>query len=201
MVIAIFGYLNYLAHAYLSHHDALFLTGNFLGDHIKGSRLGHLPPRMEQGVRYHRTIDSTVDEHPALTPYKDILRPTFGLYSGVILDVWMDHLLALHWDAFNDENLQDFHNMLFETLRSTSNHHPSTASRMLHYMEQDQWLISYQHEEGIVGALRGISRRANTPKDLSQGMVLLRDVEKPLPMLEQVLSDVQALRPKLIHEL
>jgi hypothetical protein len=45
----------------------------------------------------HRTIDAFSDRHPAVHRRKRILTSEYGRLSGVIVDVFYDHVLARRW--------------------------------------------------------------------------------------------------------
>jgi acyl carrier protein phosphodiesterase len=86
--------MNYLAHIYLSGNDRQRQVGNFIGDFVKGNRYEEYPAKIREGILLHRQIDSFTDSHPLVLDAIAMLRPEFGRYSGIITDVFFDHLLA-----------------------------------------------------------------------------------------------------------
>ena len=86
--------MNYLAHIYLSGTDSRLQIGNFIGDFVKGSQLDAYPPRIRNGIVLHRKIDSYTDSHPVVRQTIGLLRPAFGRYSGIIVDMYFDYFLA-----------------------------------------------------------------------------------------------------------
>ena len=86
--------MNYLAHIYLSGNDRQCQVGNFIGDFVKGNRYEEFPDKIREGILLHRKIDSYTDSHPLVLDTVGFLRPGFGRYSGIIADVFFDHLLA-----------------------------------------------------------------------------------------------------------
>lgn len=86
--------MNYLAHIYLSGNDRQRQVGNFIGDFVKGNRYEEYPAKVREGILLHRQIDSFTDSHPLVLDAIAMLRPEFGRYSGIIMDVFFDHLLA-----------------------------------------------------------------------------------------------------------
>src|SRR3954471_10403197 len=96
--------MNYLGHAYLSFGDAEVLTGNMIGDHVKGKlALNNFPEKIKRGIIVHRKIDAYADVHPAMQRAKIWFRGDYGLYSGAIMDTLFDHFLANDAKLFPSE--------------------------------------------------------------------------------------------------
>jgi acyl carrier protein phosphodiesterase len=86
--------MNYLAHILLSGNDRRCQVGNFIGDFVKGNRYEDYPAKIRRGILLHRKIDSFTDSHPLVLDTVALLRPVFGRYSAIIVDVCFDHFLA-----------------------------------------------------------------------------------------------------------
>jgi acyl carrier protein phosphodiesterase len=70
--------MNYLGHAFLSFGDGAVLTGNMIGDHVKGRlALERFPPGIRKGIELHRKIDAKADMHPATLRAKLLFRDLF----------------------------------------------------------------------------------------------------------------------------
>jgi acyl carrier protein phosphodiesterase len=101
--------LNYLAHIYLSGTDSRVQVGNFIGDFVKGSQLNAYPENIRHGIVLHRKIDSFTDSHPVVRETIALLRPTFGRYSGIIVDMYFDYFLANNFsDYVRQKSLDKF---------------------------------------------------------------------------------------------
>src|SRR5436190_842749 len=88
--------MNFLAHLYLSGDDADVMTGNFIGDFVRGRNLAEqFGEKIARGIELHRAIDAFTDHHSVVKQSKTRLRPKYGHYSGVIVDIFYDHFLAL----------------------------------------------------------------------------------------------------------
>ena len=55
--------MNYLAHATLSFGNAEILTGNIIGDFVKGKEKLTYPVAIQKGITLHRLIDEFTDTH------------------------------------------------------------------------------------------------------------------------------------------
>lgn len=152
--------MNFLAHLYLSGDNPRRMVGNFIGDFVKGKQaLEKFEREIVQGIFLHRSIDAFTDTHPIVSQSKDRLRAKYRHYSGVIVDVFYDHLLAENWNQFHHEPLATFAEKAYDILNSSDTVLPSDAKHMLPYMIRGNWLLNYGTTEGINRALTGMSRR------------------------------------------
>lgn len=154
--------MNYLGHAWLSGGDAEILTGNLIGDHVKGMlALDKLPEGIKKGVLLHRKIDEFSDKHPATARAKVFFRHEYGLYSGAVMDTLYDHFLANDPQIFPSENnLLEFSTLTYKLLDSQSAHFPDKFAAYFPHMRQHNWLYGYRTLIGMQRSLTGLSRRA-----------------------------------------
>lgn len=154
--------MNYLGHAFLSFGDAELLTGNMIGDHVKGRlALEKYPPRIKQGIELHRKIDGFTDEHAGLQRAKILFRPEYGLYAGAIVDSLLDHFLANDPKHFlSEQALLEFSKETYDKLSANAVHFPATFAAYFPYMLQHNWLYNYRTLKGIERSLQGLARRA-----------------------------------------
>jgi acyl carrier protein phosphodiesterase len=152
--------MNFLAHLYLSGNKPDIMLGNFMGDFVKGkSYLQLYEPEIIKGIELHRSIDEFTDSHPVVTESKNRLRPTYRHYSGVIVDVFYDHFLAANWNQFHPLPLETFAQKAYQTILSADAILPAELNRMMPYMINGNWLVSYANVEGIHRALSGMASR------------------------------------------
>ncbi len=151
--------MNFLGHLYLSGDDPLVTVGNFMADAVKGRDLSRFDPRIEQGIRLHRAIDSFTDAHPLQRQGRERAHPHAGRYASVVMDLYYDHLLAVNWQHFHPEPLPAFARRMYALLAQHQHLMPERAQHMLPYMTQGDWLTSYATITGIGRALAGLARR------------------------------------------
>ena len=152
--------MNFLAHLYLSGDDDDILIGNFIADSVKGSSIDKYPGKIREGIVLHRKIDQFTDEHPVVLKGKVRLRPKFHKYAPVIMDVFYDHFLAIHWDDYSSTPLSDFVNSIHKILEKNMDSFQERSKMMLPYMIGGKWLEGYSRLEGINRSLSGMARRA-----------------------------------------
>ncbi|MBL7682189.1 MAG: DUF479 domain-containing protein [Flavipsychrobacter sp.] len=154
--------MNYLGHAYLSFGNAEVLTGNMMGDYVKGKlALAKYPENIQKGLMLHRKIDSFTDAHPSNLRAKVWFRQDYGLYSGAVLDTLYDHFLAndpAHFASVKD--LSNFAQDTYSKLAAHEHHFPDQFAKMFPYMSEQNWLYGYRTLQGVRQSLGGLSRRA-----------------------------------------
>ncbi len=151
--------MNFLAHFFLSSTSPTLIVGNFLGDFVKGKNYQQYPDPIAEGILLHREIDSFTDMHPAFLDSKHRLVPHYGHYAGVVVDLFYDHLLAVHWEQYTEQELASFADYVYLQLEAYRDLLPENAADVLYYMSKHNWLLGYARLEGIQRALEGMARR------------------------------------------
>ncbi len=156
--------MNFLAHLFLSGDAPELLVGNLMGDFVKGKLDGRFPPGIEQGILLHRGIDSFAGQNRHFLHSKQRLDKVFGLYRGVLVDLFYDHFLAAHWEDYADMPLSFFISDAWRVLCEHREFLPDRLQRIMPLMFRD-WLPSYRDIGGIAVVLHRIScfrlKRAN----------------------------------------
>ncbi|MEM7548728.1 MAG: ACP phosphodiesterase [Bacteroidota bacterium] len=159
--------MNFLAHAFLSGENEAILAGNFLGDFIKGREHEKYPEGIQKGVRLHREIDFYSDNHPVFRESRLLLVDKYRHYSGVIVDMFYDHFLAIHFSKYSQVPLKDFTTSVYSSVEKQFPELPGKAKHVFPFMKHDDWLFHYSKVEGLERALQGMSRR--TKFDIQMG--------------------------------
>ena len=151
--------MNYLAHIYLSGDNEMIRIGNFMADHIKGSSYREYPVEVQKGILLHRRIDWYTDQNEIVRKSKRRLHDRYGLYRGVVIDIFYDHLLAAQWSEYSHELLKDYAHLFYSSLEENLELLPEQARLLSGYMIKNDWLTSYARPEGIRRVLDGMNRR------------------------------------------
>ncbi|MGM0636294.1 MAG: ACP phosphodiesterase [Bacteroidota bacterium] len=165
--------MNYLAHAYLSGNSDYIMVGNFIADFIKGSNFEKYPDEVAFGIILHRKIDLFTDTHPTVSLSKQKFFGEFRHFSSVIVDIVYDHFLAVNWSHYNQIDLADFIEKFYQALQNNMDILPANVKRILPYMLDDNWLLSYQSVEGIHKILYQMNKRSTFVDNLHQATVIL----------------------------
>lgn len=154
--------MNYLGHAFLSFGNSEVLTGNLVGDHVKGrNALEHFPPLIRRGLELHRKIDAKADIHPATLRAKILFRADYGLYAGAVMDTLYDHFLANDPKIFADAPaLLTFTEHVYSQLEENKEFFPPVFAEYFPHMREHNWLYNYRSLKGMERSLNGLVRRA-----------------------------------------
>ncbi|CAN5355611.1 acyl carrier protein phosphodiesterase [soil metagenome] len=162
--------MNFLAHLYLAGDSESLIIGNFIGDFVKGQLKDQFPPEIIKGISMHREIDFYTDNHPIVLESKIRLRSRYRHYSGVLVDIYYDHLLAVNWSTYSKVSLENFTQNKYALLMSKMEILPEKVKYMLPHMINDNWLLNYRNVEGIGRSLNGMARRTKFNSGLETGI-------------------------------
>jgi acyl carrier protein phosphodiesterase len=160
--------VNFLFHLLLSGDHAEVLTGNFMGDFVKGPLAKRYPAGIEQGLRLHRGIDAFAEQSPLFRHSRQMLSPRYGLYRGVLVDLFYDHFLVTEWDDWSSEPFGDY----LVRARSLVERNNAWLPRDLQTLVPvifEELVPSYRNIAGIGRALERMARRVRRPNPLAGG--------------------------------
>lgn len=167
--------MNFLAHIYLSGNSDLVKIGNFMADGIRGKQFENYPQQIQEGILLHRAIDTFTDAHPIFRESTKKLHPRYHHYAGVIVDVLYDHFLAKNWNTYSAEDLEDYIERFYQSLKENyAVLSPRTTSFMA-VMFRENWLLRYKTIEGIEHILTQMDRRT---KNVSQMRFATEELQK-----------------------
>lgn len=165
--------MNYLSHIYLSGDSEEIILGNFIGDHVKGQQFLNYPAEVAKGIFLHRLIDSFTDSHPVVNECIIKLRPVFGKYSGIVVDIFLDHFLAVNWSVYSNEKLSSFTKRFHAVLLANFFQLPSQVKLFVPFLIQHKRLQSYASFEGIEKTLRIMAKHTSLPAETELALKIL----------------------------
>lgn len=149
--------MNWLAHVFLSEPDVEFRLGNLLADIVRGEELRRMSAGFQRGARKHKQIDAFTDSHPVVKRSRSRISPEYRRFSGVLVDVFYDHLLATSWGAYSPIVLDAFTAKFYADIESSSIELPSSARVTLDRIIRHDLLGAYRRVEGVERSLRRVS--------------------------------------------
>jgi acyl carrier protein phosphodiesterase len=187
--------VNWLAHAFLSKPDIEFRLGNLLADHVKGRDRATMSSAFLDGVRHHQAIDTFTDAHPVVHRSRARVGGDFQHATGILVDIFYDHFLALDWEQYSAEPLEAFTARLYSDIRAGLFRFPTDAQAALERMISEDRLGSYRRLDGIEASLRRVSLRlaARIGRDLG----LERGLSELVANFEGLRTDFSEFFPQL----
>ncbi|WP_194850452.1 acyl carrier protein phosphodiesterase [Nonlabens antarcticus] len=167
--------MNYLAHLVLSGNDTELRIGNFIADSVRGKNFSKFPDRVSQGIMLHRYIDTFTDHHPIVKQSKNLIRPKYGLWSSVIVDLYYDHFLAANWSDFHPVELEKYTLGFYEDLKEYWDILPPRIQRFYPVMVEQNWIYSYRTVEGMSHILYQMNKRTNGKSNMQHAAVELQE--------------------------
>lgn len=190
--------MNFLAHLHIADHCNSHLLGNLLGDFVKGDPSKQYPAEISNGIKLHRFVDRTTDQHPIVAECKPLFTGVARRFAPIALDMFWDHCLARHWQTYHDDLLNRFVSDAYQIVDRDVNDGLPPRFLLLHSrMWSGRWLQSYQDLENIEFALHRMSKRSPRMADLTTTFVVLENEYSTLasqfPLLYQDVL-IKALR-------
>lgn len=150
--------MNYLAHILFSGEKAGFQIGGFIADFVKGRKYQHFSSAIRTGVIHHRNIDTFTDQHHDFKEMVHLLRPTFGRYSSIIADMYLDHFLARHFSQFSRLSLAIFAFRFYTYALFYYFQLPTRVKRFIFHFIYTNRLMKYRSITGLQDSLSIMSR-------------------------------------------
>lgn len=150
--------MNFLFHMLLSGGDDQILVGNFMGDFVKGPLADRFPERIRQGLNLHRRIDSFASRDDLFQRSRLRIDRRYGLYRGVLVDLFYDHFLVTEWHDWSDEPFDVYLARSRSIIERERAELPERLQRLVPTIFEEL-LPSYGTVAGIARALERMSRR------------------------------------------
>ncbi|MBC7525620.1 MAG: DUF479 domain-containing protein [Flavobacterium sp.] len=167
--------MNFLAHIYLSGNNDMMKIGNFMADGIRGTDYLNFPNEVKKGILLHRYIDTFTDAHPIYRKSKHRLHEKYGHYSGVIMDIVYDHFLAKNWSNYSDEKLEDYAHEFYKLLQNNYEILTEKTQKMLPYLIERNWLVSYATLQGLEMILFQMDYRTKHRANMQKAIVEVQE--------------------------
>ncbi len=172
--------------------------GNFIADAVKGMAYKHYPEQIAAGILLHRKIDDFTDNHPAVRETVRQLRPYFGRYSGILLDIYFDYLLASRFTQFSPLSLNRFAWRFYWAELCYRSYLPARFKGFMWHFICTNRLCMYASIAGIRDSLTIMVRYGRADLDVDKAVAYLVAHESELwavfqPFFEDLLRHVRTL--------
>jgi len=169
--------MNFVGHIYLSGGDQQIALGNFIGDHVKGKQYNLYPLGIRKGILIHREIDHFTDNHPSFIATKQLFKPLYMRYAGVVTDIAFDYILAKYFEDWHSEPLHEFSREFYRTLFKNFLILPGSVKAFVPFMVKSDRLTSYSTLSGIKKSLEIMSKYSSLPPKGQEAIKLLAENE------------------------
>lgn len=154
------------------------MLGSFLGDFTKGSLDGRTD-EISHGILIHRKLDAFSDHDDAFLNVQRRFPKNLSRYSGILLDIFMDHALSTQWEEWTGTSLIDYQHRIWKVLDAADL--PVAAHRFVDFMKRHNLPFAYREMHTIRDVLHGISRyRMKRKNPIMDGFPFMLDHYAPL---------------------
>ncbi len=175
--------VHHLGHAFLAVAPEAFRFGAVIADGVRSEREKLLPPLIRAGVAFHREVDYRTDRHPAFQKARALLRPAFGRYAGIFVDLWLDATLGENWSAFSQEPLSTFLEELRAAIQAYRDYGPPSWQGFFDAVVRTDLLARFASYEGMKAHLVTFLRRRPIPIEPVEAISTLSRFHKELEPL------------------
>ncbi len=162
--------MNFLGHLYFSNNDISIMNSNLFGDFVKGSDLSPFPDKVKNGILLHRNIDDFIDHHPAVIELYHYLYKDLPKVTGIAVDLFFDHILALNWENYHSQSLDEFVFQFYSYQDVYRDFFSEDYLFLRNKIEEKNWLLNYKKLGGLDYACRGLSRRISFENELKHAV-------------------------------
>lgn len=158
--------MNFLGHLFFSANDPELMYANLYGDFVKGNDLSGYSPKIIAGIRLHRSIDTYIDHHPAVVELMKSLYNELPKVTGIAIDLFFDHLLAVHWSTYHKKPLRQFLDEFYLIDISQNQEYPQDYRDFIQQLKVNDWISHYPTRFGLEKMCEGVSKRISFPNEL-----------------------------------
>jgi acyl carrier protein phosphodiesterase len=187
--------VNWLAHVFLSEPDIEFKLGNLLADVVRGPELTGMSAEFLRGVRRHKAIDSFTDSHPVVRRSRTRLGAEHRRFSGVLMDVFYDYILATQWHRYSTVSLDAFTGAFYADAKACPISLPPQAQVLIDRIILHDLLGQYRSPQGVEESLRRLSMRLSAR--WHRDFALEKSVSALLAQADELTGDFNEFFPEL----
>ena len=170
--------MNFLAHSLISlkideKENKKTLYANFAGDFYKGLvETIELPDELKEGIVLHRIIDKISDRNENFL--NELLTEKFGIFKGIVSDMYIDHFLSKNFDSLFNDNLNNIENKILYNIKINEKFFPDNFKRTFQWLKSEKVMSSYQNINFLERAFYGISQRVRKGEILKSSIIELQ---------------------------
>lgn len=152
--------MNFLGHCLFSDNTSAALAGSLWPDFAKKPDTEMCSDSFIRHFDRHQYIDRLTDTSEILAPVRTQLRPIFRKTTPIVIDMMLDHHLAIHWRRYHRQKLEDFAQLTYSKIADFDELAvPERLQRTISSMAQYDWFVGYRSKKGIHNAFMGVARR------------------------------------------
>ena len=170
--------MNFLGHSLISleideKENKETLYGNFTGDFYKGlvERI-EISENLKEGIILHRIIDKTSDRKENLL--NELLAEKFGIFKGIVSDMYIDHFLSKNFYNLFNENIDDIERKILSKVGENKNIFPKDFERTFNWLSDRNVMANYNNIDFLERAFQGLAKNVKKGEILNSAVTELK---------------------------
>jgi len=144
---------------------------------VKGNKYEDYPTKIKEGILLHRKIDNFTDKHPVVKQATERLKPKYGRYSAVVIDIFYDYFLLKNWDKYSNQSLDKFVKQFHINVLQHYLIIPAKGRRITVSIIVNRWFHRYKTKDGIKEVLDKMAKYRNIPNESDFAISVLSKYE------------------------
>lgn len=133
------------------------------------------PAEVTRGIHMHRVVDGFTDAHPSFSASRRLIQPGRRRFAGIIVDLFLDHFLSIHWKDYHSTPLDQFCQQVYKELESHPEWLAGRLAEITPIMKRENWLMRYSTMDGMELTLSEVSQRSPKIRAMADGIIDLRE--------------------------
>lgn len=170
--------MNFLGHSLISleideKENKETLYGNFTGDYYKGlvERI-EISEDLKEGIILHRIIDKTSDRKENFL--NDLLAEKFGIFKGIVSDMFIDHFLSKNFNNLFNKNINDIERKILDKVKEYKNIFPKDFERTFNWLNDRNVMVNYNNINFLERAFQGLAKNVKKGEILNSAVSELK---------------------------
>jgi acyl carrier protein phosphodiesterase len=194
--------MNFLGHCLFSDTTPSALAGSLWPDFAKKPTSADCSETFLYHFDQHQRIDRITDNSDVLAPLRNQLRPVFRKTTPIIIDMMLDHHLAIHWQRYHSLTLEDFAQKTYRNIAAfTEITMPERLERTIQAMTEHNWFVTYRSKNGMQRAMTGVAKRIrfSNPIALNAHLAVAWTYEFETVLHNHIQDVEKARKPQPLH--
>jgi len=111
------------------------------------------PATISKGIVLHRKIDEFTDAHPVVRETVAFVKPHFGRYSAIIVDMYFDYFLAKNFNRYSSTSIHLFAFRFYCFTLLNYRHLPWKVKKFIFHFIGTNRLFKYASMSGLENSL------------------------------------------------
>ena len=131
-----------------------------------------LSESLKEGIILHRIIDKTSDRKENLL--NELLAEKFGIFKGIVSDMFIDHFLSKNFNNLFNENIDDIEKLILSKVKDNRNIFPKDFERTFNWLNDRNVMVNYKDINFLERAFQGLAQNIRRGEILTSAVVELK---------------------------